>query len=307
MVLIYETMIRSILFLIIVAVASQVSVVGDAFAQIPHKATSDTTSVNADSTTIAVLRESSAGHIMWHDIKEGAYDGLQYVERPLHWDLREWAIVATGIGFSAMLELVDDPLVRDFFQHNQGKVGNTIETFGNNFYGNGYATGLTALTLYTVGISTDNNKLRVMGRHVIQSFAYAGLTTTALKILLGRNRPILNQGALVYHGFSLSNAWNSMPSGHVTVALPSAKRCRRYQSDLGILCILCFRWRDSLQPTLFRSTLVQRYVSRGCHRNGRGYWVSQEQDHYDMKTNDPKPTSFLIVPTLNGISFAYQF
>ena len=38
-----------------------------------------------------------------------------------------------------------------------------------------------------------------------------------------------------------------------------------------------------------------------------GYWVSQEEDHYDMKTNEPKPTSFLIEPTLGGVSLTYKF
>ncbi len=301
-------MIRYILFFIVVLIASQVGVVGDAFAQFFHKATSDTTSIKADSATLAVLRKSSAGHIIWHDIKEGAYDGVQYVERPLRWNLREWAVVATGLGFTAMLEAVDDPLARSFFQHNHGAFGDNLSKFGNDFYGNGYATGLTALTLYTVGISTDNNNLRVMGRQVVQSFAYAGLTTTVLKVLLGRGRPFLNQGDFVYHGFSIQNIWNSMPSGHVTVASALSETLA---ADINQT------WAYITFYTFDAATIFGRLYSDvhwfsdtflgAVIGTAAGYWVSQETDHYDMKTNDPKPTSFLIVPTPNGIGLAYQF
>jgi membrane-associated phospholipid phosphatase len=301
-------MIRRIIFLFIISITSLVGIVRNALAQFPAKAKSDTTSVNADSTTKAILAQSSAGHIMWHDIKEGVYDGGQYVTRPLHWNAKEWAIVATGIGFTAVLEYTDDPLARSFFQHNQGTFGDNLAKFGNNFYGNGIATGLTALTLYSIGISTDNNKLRVMGRHVLQSFAYAGLTTTTLKVIVGRNRPLLNQGAFIYHGFTLNNVWNSMPSGHVTVASALSETLA---ADIDQ------PWAYVLFYTFDAMTVFGRLYSDehwlsdtflgGVIGTAAGYWVSQEEDHYDMKTNDPKPTSFLIVPTLNGVSLTYNF
>src|ERR1700722_15327745 len=86
-----------------------------------------------DSATKAVLVQSSAGHIMWHDIKDGFYDLGQYVLRPFHWDVREWGIIATGIGFTAVLELADDVPFRNIIQSNKGKVGDEFVNFGNNF------------------------------------------------------------------------------------------------------------------------------------------------------------------------------
>jgi len=281
---------------------------GDALAQWPAKTHSDTTSVRADSATIAVLKESSAGHIIWHDVKETFYDGLQYVQRPLHWNAREWSIMATGVGFAVMLEVADDQPLRTVIQHNQNKFGNNLAMFGNNFYGNGYATGLTFLSLYTVGIATDNNKLRVMGRHVLQSFAYAGLTTTALKIIIGRNRPLLNQGAFVFHGFTLNNVWNSMPSGHVTVAAAlSETLAADIDQPWAYVAFYAFDAATVFGRLYSDAHWLSDTFLGGVIGTAAGYWVSQEQDHYDMKTNDPKPTSFLIVPTLTGLSFAYQF
>ena len=128
-----------------------------------QQSSSDTTSVRADSATKAVLAQSSAGHIIWHDIKEGAYDGLQYVERPLHWNVKEWGIMTTGVGLAVALEFADKP-IQTIVLHNQNKFGDDLSMFGNNFYGDGYATGLTFISLYTIGIATDDNELRVMGR-----------------------------------------------------------------------------------------------------------------------------------------------
>jgi hypothetical protein len=300
-------MIRYILFLILVSVAAQAGMWGNAFAQIPNKAATDTTSVHADSTTKAILSKSSAGHIIWHDIKEGAYDGVQYLERPFHWKLKEWAIMAAGVGGALALEYADQP-VRNVIMRNQNKFGDNLSMFGNNFYGNGYATGLTFLSLYSIGMATDNNELRVMGRHVIQSFAYAGITTTVLKIIIGRNRPFVNQGAFIYHGFSLKNAWNSMPSGHVTVASALSETLAAdidkpwaYVTFYAFDAATIFG-RLYSDEHWFSDTFLAAVIGTAA-----GYWVSQETDHYDMRTNEPKPTSFLIVPTLNGVTFAYQF
>lgn len=295
-------MIRNLLLFLLLTSSSV------AYAQIPARRTSDTTSLHPDSATRAVLSESSAGHIMWHDVKESVYDGGQYVTRPLHWDLREWAIFATGVGFTAVLELTDDNIARGFFQHNQGIWGDRIAYFGNKFYGTGLATGLTAITLYSVGINTDNNKLRVMGRHVLQSFAYAGLTTTAIKIIVGRNRPFLNQGDLVYHGFSLNNVWNSLPSGHVTVACALSETLA---SDIGNTWASIGLYTAAAATVFGRLYSDQHWLSDtflgGVIGMAAGYWVSQEEDHYDMKTNEPKQASLMLVPTGNGLALIYPF
>jgi len=152
------------------------------------------------------------------------------------------------------------------------------------------------------------NQLRVMGRHVVTSFAYAGITTTVLKILIGRNRPFVNQGAFVYHGFSLQNAWNSMPSGHVTVASALSETLA---ADINK------PWAYVTFYTFDAATIFGRLYSdahwfsdtflAAVIGTAAGYWVSQETDHYDMKTNDPKPTSFVIEPTPNGVGLAYNF
>src|ERR1044071_8118815 len=129
-------MIRHIFSLITISCLASTSLL----AQIPARRTSDTTSLHPDSATRAILSESSAGHIMWHDIKESVYDGGQYATRPLHWTGNDWAIAGTLLGFTAVLSLVDDDIARQAFQHNQGVWGDRLAGFGNKFWGTGMAT-----------------------------------------------------------------------------------------------------------------------------------------------------------------------
>jgi hypothetical protein len=261
-----------------------------------------------DSATTAILEQSSVGHIMWHDIKDGFYDLGQYVLRPFHWDIREWGIIATGIGFTAALEVADDVPIRNVIQSNKGKFGDEFVNFGNNFYGNGYATGLTAITLYSAGIASDNNVLRNMGLHVIESFGYAGLTTTALKILVGRNRPFLYGGKFVYNGPSLANAANSMPSGHVTVASALseslAEDIKNPWVSVGLYTFVAATAYSRMYSDQhwFSDTFLAGVIGF-CS----AFWVDHQPDHYDLSTNDPKPTSFQFEPTIGGVSLVYHF
>jgi membrane-associated phospholipid phosphatase len=297
-------MTRFILFVLLISISSQASA-----QSLPRPAPDTITSLRADSTTRAVLVESSAGHIIWHDIKDGWCDLGHYIVRPLDWDVREWAILGTGVAFTAMLALVDDVPIRNLVQNNRGKVADQFVEFGNDFYGNGYATGLTFLSLYTVGLETNNDKLRIMGLHVLQSFAYAGMTTTAMKIVLGRTRPFLDQGgAFAFHGFSLNNIWNSLPSGHVTVASALSESLASDIDNTWVTAVLYsfIAWTAYSRIYADAHWLSDTFLA-GVVGTASGYWVTHQPDHYDMKTNDPKPTSFEIEPSLGGVSLAYHF
>ena len=294
-------MIRYIPFLILFSAAAQISVATIALAQ-----ESDSSYHAMDSLQRAV--PLSPGHIIWHDMKEGADDGWHYVTRPLYWNLKEWAIVGTVAGVTVMMESADDLVARDFFRRNQGTFGNNLFWFTNNVYGTGYATAATFLSLYSIGLETHNSRLRIIGRQVVQSFAYAGLTTVVLKVLFGRARPFSNQGPFDFHGLTLKNVWNSLPSGHCTVA---GALSETLAADIDQ------PWAYATFYTLEGLTAFGRMYA-DAHwlsdtfagliiGNIAGFWVSRETEHYDLVTNKPKSTSFLITPTLNGVALAYRF
>ncbi len=273
-----------------------------------HGQTTDSTHLSKSDSTNAVLAQTPASHIFWHDVKDGWYDLGQYVTRPLHFTASEWGLFAGGVAVTAGLEVFADVPVRTMFQKNQSKFGDQFSQFGDNFYGNGYATALTAVTLYTTGLASDNEKLRVMGLHVIESFAFAGLTTTGMKILIGRNRPVLYNGKFIYNGPSLANASNSMPSGHVTVAAALseslAEDIHNTWVSVGLYSFVAATAyaRMYTDQHWFSDTFMASIVGLFT-----GFWVDHQEDHYDLKTNDLKPTSFDIEPTIGGVSLAYHF
>ena len=274
-----------------------------------HGQTIDTTSpLRNDSATKAVLTKSSTGHIMWHDIKDGWYDLGQYVQRPFHFSASQWGLFGAGVAVTAGFEVFADVPIRTVFQKNQSKFGDAFSQFGDNFYGDGYATALTFVSLYTTGLASDNNKIRVMGLHVIESFAFAGLTTTGMKILIGRDRPILYNGKFIYNGPSLANVSNSMPSGHVTGA---AALSESLAEDIHNTWVSVGLYSFVSATAIARMYTDQHWFSdtfmAGIVGLFTGFWVDHQADHYDMKTNDPKPSSFDIEPTADGVGIAYHF
>ncbi|SRR5579883_629573 len=288
-------MTRVVFFFLLLSVCSQ------AYAQ-----KIDSTGRRIDSTTQVHLQATSKGHIMWHDFKESVYDGGQYIERPLHWNLREWLIIGTVGGVTALFTGVDDNIARGFFQRNQSSVGDAIATVGN-FYGSGIPTIITGLGLYGIGLETDNSKVRVMGRHVIQSFAYAGLTTTAIKILIGRERPFNGSGPDVFHGFSLKNAWNSLPSGHATVACALSSTLAAEIDNPYVTAGLYALVGTTVFGRLYTDNhwLSDTFLG-GVIGSVAGYWVAAEVEHYDTNQNS-KETGFVIEPGIGNITFAYRW
>src|SRR5438552_649136 len=112
--------------------------------------------------------------------------------------------------------LADEP-TRDEFQEEHNSFKDQATELGN-FYGTGIPGGVVIIGLYTGGLIFDAPGVRLAGRHVAQSLLYAGLTTTVLKIVIGRHRPDAGDGPQAYSPFKGSDEFHSLPSGHATVA-----------------------------------------------------------------------------------------
>src|SRR5947209_1121438 len=105
--------------------------------------TPDTTHPKSIAAKHTVLSDyMSRPRIVWHDIRESLYDGGQFFTRPLHWDLKEWAVLGVVAGLTVMFDKVDDPVARDYFEHHHNPIADKVVVFGNSFYGTGVATGL---------------------------------------------------------------------------------------------------------------------------------------------------------------------
>src|SRR5262249_46404774 len=104
-----------------------------------------------------------------------------------------------------------------------GDVATIFRQQGEPWY---YAT--VSLGVFGAGVIANSPDLRRAGRRLVLSVAGAGLTTVALKRLVGRSRPNENVGAFQFHPFtSLKDSAGvqtrgAFPSGHTTAAFAVA-------------------------------------------------------------------------------------
>jgi membrane-associated phospholipid phosphatase len=241
---------------------------------------------------------------MLSDLKESLSDGAEIFLSPLHFSARAAAITGiTALSTSALVLWADQP-VRDYFQRNHTSTGDKIGTFGN-LYGTGLYGGLGAVALYSVGLAADQPNIRLMGRHIVQSLAYAGIVTTTLKALFGRERPYLNNGPHVFHGPTFQNAWSALPSGHVTVATAI---CASVAEDIGNI------WASIAIYSVAGSTVYARMYSdqhwssdvflAAVIGTASGYWTVHLHD--GDKRNEDR-TGFYVIPSPDRLFLEYRF
>jgi hypothetical protein len=79
-----------------------------------------------------------------------------------------------------------------------------------------------ASIIYAYGLLGKDEDVRTSGRLLVESLAYSGLINLSLKFTLGRARPFVDKGANKFEFFETTNSYNSMPSGHTTIAFTIA-------------------------------------------------------------------------------------
>ncbi len=150
------------------------------------------------------------------DISIGFNTGINLVSSPGNFDSNDWfyggaTIAATGLTF-----LLDDE-IRSSLNRNHSKALDNIGEIGHR-YGDLYYMGGISAGIYLGGKIFGSESASVTGRMLIEGLFYAGATTIILKTVLGRSRPYMNEGNTNFKWFQTTNDYNSMPSGHCTVA-----------------------------------------------------------------------------------------
>jgi len=150
------------------------------------------------------------------DIAIGFNTGVKLVSSPYHFDSNDLlyagaAIAATGITF-----LLDEEL-RSSFSKSHSKALDNIGEIGHR-YGDLYYMGGVSAGIYLGGKIFGSETVSVTGRMLLEGLFYGGAATILLKTVLGRSRPYMNEGNINFKWFQTSNDYNSLPSGHCTVA-----------------------------------------------------------------------------------------
>ena len=150
---------------------------------------------------------------LWNDTKFTGRDTF-YPEKNQSWKLLAYT------GFAAMLYFGSDLEIREEYgmekKYNPigipkyfGEIGSIYDKPGTLYF----TAGLVG-TLYGSGKIFDDYKLQETTVLMVKSLIITGLVTSALKVVIGRERPYVNGDPYEFKPFSFDPEYMSMPSGH---------------------------------------------------------------------------------------------
>ncbi len=154
--------------------------------------------------------------VIWHDITYFGDDFL-YIGSGIINPGSSTLLGAGGIVTAAGLSMTLDDEARQLFRQEINR-NNYKWLEYPNYYGNVFYVGALCGGTYLGGLIAGDENIRTTGRLMAESVLLSGTFTTLIKIVAGRARPFTGHGCGYYTGFNLSDNFQSLPSGHTTVA-----------------------------------------------------------------------------------------
>lgn len=253
------------------------------------------------------VKAQSIGDTLWSDVKASVYDaGTVFTGYDVnkYYNVTTWITIGGVIDLTAASVAFFDDHVRTSFKHDHNPTKDRFNDIGN-LYGTGLPGGVLAAGLYGYGLFGDNPKVRIAGRHIVQSVAYSGIVTTILKDLIGRERPYMGNGPWQFHGPSLKADYASMPSGHTTVAFAISSSLsediHNTFATIGLysLAALTGAARIYSDKHWLSDTFLGAAIGTAC-----GYATAHAEE---LRAQNADHSSLLISPTINGFSLTYAF
>ena len=146
-----------------------------------------------------------------------AFGGLKYAySRPFHWEKEDF-ITAGAIFLGTAGLFTFDGESSHWFRGQEDDVPGVLKETGYYLGKPLYNYSING-GVYFIGLFTKNEKWRKTGVLLISSATTVGLLQTVSKTLVGRARPIANEGKASFEPFSSEAAYHSFPSGHTILA-----------------------------------------------------------------------------------------
>ncbi len=170
-----------------------------------------------DSNHSAIISPRSIPRIILDDASIAMRDAIGFFSSPFSFRSEDWKRASVGLGavgvFMAMDESLNRLLARNprpEFLEKPFEWGEEWGTLRNMQY--------ASLGVYFGGLFLGEDDVRVTGRLMGEALILAGLPAITLQYGLGRSRPYSGKGASDYNYFEWRNEYQSLPSGHTTVA-----------------------------------------------------------------------------------------
>jgi membrane-associated phospholipid phosphatase len=128
-----------------------------------------------------------------------------------------WYHAAGGLAAVALTSLADEPLRDELQAHRTSGKDDVAAVFRR--MGEPEVYGVVGLGTIAVGIIAGNDRVRRAGQRISAGLLISAVVTTALKEVVGRQRPNASSSAFSFKPFSGQTSW---PSGHTTMAFALA-------------------------------------------------------------------------------------
>lgn len=115
----------------------------------------------------------------------------------------------------------DDEEISRWFRSKGQTALPVLKEFGW-YYGSPENHYIINIGFYLYGLISKNEEIRKTGVLLISASLAAGILQTISKVLIGRARPLRNEGKLSFRPFSRENSYYSFPSGHSILSFTTA-------------------------------------------------------------------------------------
>lgn len=224
-------------------------------------------------------------------------------QRPLNWKKKEWLqFAAVGVA-TAAATFVDEP-INDFFIRNENHFSDQLANVGD-FLGQPEYNFPFYMSMWGSGIIFRNDWMRNTGAMVFASYAISGLLQTISKEATGRARPSAEEGNMSFKPFT-GGKYHSFPSGHGMLSISTAWVLARQTKPLPLKIIFF-----SMPVVVSWSRLYDNahWFSDIILGTALGIASAETVLHYypKIKANGGSHKGLVVLPTGNGLLFAYRF
>jgi membrane-associated phospholipid phosphatase len=157
--------------------------------------------------------------VLMNDLNHFLKSGSRIAQAPVNFTRSNWRDAGIALGTTLLL-FTADKTVRKTALSNRNDFNDHL-FYVDHFYGGIYEAGFTVV-LYGAGYVSHHQNIRLMGLHSAEAFLYAGALTAIIKFVAGRRRPSAGESNLIFKPFNFDNTYNSIPSGHATVAFAAS-------------------------------------------------------------------------------------
>ena len=146
-----------------------------------------------------------------------AEDSENIILKPFRWDKADLLTFGGLLVMTTASVLIDKDI--KIWVNENNSYQNSFPLEVGRFYGNVYFGAAICGSFYLGGLAFDNNKFKKIGFELFETLLFAGITTTALKYSLGRERPTITNDPYNFNPFSFKGFdFRSFSSGHAAVA-----------------------------------------------------------------------------------------